>query len=69
MCGIAGIMTLRAELSSNMVCDKITHSIQHRGPDKSGLWKSSDGFVTFLHTRLSILDLSSAGDQPMISKS
>jgi asparagine synthase (glutamine-hydrolysing) len=39
--------------------------LKHRGPDDSGLWLSSDGRVCFAHRRLSIIDLSSTGHQPM----
>jgi asparagine synthase (glutamine-hydrolysing) len=37
----------------------------HRGPDGGGLWRSSDGRVGLAHRRLSIIDLTSAADQPM----
>ncbi len=43
------------------MCD----SIAHRGPDDSGLWQSPDGRVILGHRRLSIVDVSSAGHQPM----
>ena len=37
----------------------------HRGPDDSGLWESSDGQIVLGHRRLSIIDLSPSGHQPM----
>ena len=40
-------------------------TIQHRGPDDGGLWQSDDGRVVLGHRRLSIVDLSPAGHQPM----
>ena len=40
-------------------------ALRHRGPDRQGEWTSPDGSVWFGHTRLAILDLSEAGDQPM----
>lgn len=43
-------------------------AIYHRGPDSCGVWKSSDNSILFGHQRLSILDLSNAGAQPMLSK-
>jgi asparagine synthase (glutamine-hydrolysing) len=44
-----------------------TRSLRHRGPDDEGLWQSPDGSVGFGHRRLSILDLSLHGHQPMTS--
>ena len=41
----------------------------HRGPDAGGVWRSEDGKVVFGHRRLSIIDLSSNGAQPMASAS
>ena len=41
--------------------------IRHRGPDDEGVWTSPDGRAGFAHTRLSILDLTAAGHQPMQS--
>jgi asparagine synthase (glutamine-hydrolysing) len=41
----------------------------HRGPDDAGEWWSSDGRVGLAHTRLSIIDLSPAGHQPMLDAS
>ena len=63
MCGITGIADLRGldeELLSRM-----RDMMFHRGPDASGLWISSDGTVGLAHRRLSILDLSEAGRQPL----
>jgi asparagine synthase (glutamine-hydrolysing) len=40
-------------------------ALSHRGPDSSGIWTSADGRCGLGHTRLSILDLSAAGNQPM----
>jgi asparagine synthase (glutamine-hydrolysing) len=66
MCGIAGIFS--TQLSSEAV-DKCIFSMQqalrHRGPDDQGLYRSTTQPVAFAHTRLSILDLSPAGHQPM----
>jgi asparagine synthase (glutamine-hydrolysing) len=41
------------------------HKIKHRGPDGYGIWQTSDKTVTFGHRRLSILDLSETGKQPL----
>jgi asparagine synthase (glutamine-hydrolysing) len=70
MCGIAGflngasneLMRELAEISSAM-----NVSLQHRGPDDHGAWIDADAGVALVHRRLSILDLSPAGHQPMIS--
>ena len=61
MCGIAGYVgTHRPELLEPM-CD----AIAHRGPDDSGEWFDAESEVGFGHRRLSIIDLSPAGHQPM----
>ena len=74
MCGIAGIFLTnspeRAGLKSSLedLVDRMVGCIRHRGPDDKGTWVSSGaegGRVAFGHTRLSILDLSAAGHQPM----
>lgn len=63
MCGIAGYAGLnRPELLGPM-CD----AMRHRGPDDAGVWYDPDAQVGLGHRRLSILDLSSAGHQPMAS--
>lgn len=65
MCGIAGILS---EVPNSFHLEglvKMTDSILHRGPDGSGHWISEDGKVGFGHRRLSILDLSETGAQPM----
>lgn len=61
MCGIVGIVS-----STN--CDRISNCkqmISHRGPDDDGIF--SEGFLAFGHQRLSIIDLSNSGHQPMFS--
>jgi asparagine synthase (glutamine-hydrolysing) len=71
MCGIAGF--LGGEWSSagaaNSILKRMAASISHRGPDRSDVWIDADAQLGFAHTRLSIVDLSSAGDQPMHSHS
>lgn len=66
MCGIAGILNagdphLDAQPRLRVMAD----ALRHRGPDDRGQWSSPSGVAAFAHTRLSILDLSAAGRQPM----
>ena len=65
MCGIAGVIGERNPL----LAKKLLSKINHRGPDDSGYWTSSEDELPVLlcHSRLSILDLSSAGSQPFES--
>ncbi len=67
MCGIAGFCNLKYDRSSNI--EKMKEKLFHRGPDAGGSFFSEDGQVTFGHRRLSIVDLSENGAQPMISHS
>ena len=60
MCGIAGMV---GPGSSPTAVMRMTDSIRHRGPDDSGLWGADH--VQLGHRRLSIVDLSQAGHQPM----
>lgn len=62
MCGIAGVIGPQAEQAADQV-RRMLKPIGHRGPDGEGLY-SVEG-VTLGHRRLSILDLSSLGSQPM----
>ena len=61
MCGIAGIIGSRASVDT---VNAMTSLLRHRGPDGEGSW-SAPG-VVLGHRRLSIIDLSHAGDQPMV---
>lgn len=65
MCGIAGIVT-PGEAAPG-IGERFVASLQHRGPDGSGAKQVSGGglHVLLAHTRLAILDLSAAGNQPM----
>ena len=67
MCGIVGIFgNSRKEDLSASIC-KMSATLNHRGPDDSGFWIDEEGSIAFGHQRLSILDLSPAGHQPMTS--
>ena len=63
MCGITGIYNLDGRQIDSLLLQKMTDSLIHRGPDDRGFF--IDGNVGFGHRRLSIIDLSSAGRQPM----
>ncbi len=65
MCGIAGIWHFNGESLSMEKLVRFTDSIQERGPDGSGYELYENGTLGLGHRRLSILDLSEAGKQPM----
>lgn len=66
MCGITGIYSLRESIDP-AVLSSMTDALSHRGPDDSGTYVSGDGKVGLGHRRLSIIDLSERGRQPMAS--
>ena len=67
MCGIAGYV---GKTSYPYNClGEMAKAINHRGPDDRGTWYNEDEEIGLAHARLSILDLSSAGHQPMHSVS
>ncbi|RPI15684.1 MAG: asparagine synthase (glutamine-hydrolyzing) [Ignavibacteriae bacterium] len=63
MCGITGIFNVDGRPISINILRKMTDVITHRGPDSEGYWANS--FIGFGHRRLSIIDLSPLGHQPM----
>ena len=65
MCGIAGILNLNRAPVDGSDIKLMTDAIAHRGPDGEGQW--IEGNVGFGHRRLSIIDLSKNGSQPMHS--
>lgn len=68
MCGIVGLVNRRAELLNPQVAALMAHAIAHRGPDDSGVWADHKAGIALAHRRLSVLELSPAGHQPMHSK-
>lgn len=66
MCGIFGIVTRGSPLSPELL-EKATHCLAHRGPDDAGtiVLKEAGQQIGFAHARLSIIDLSPLGHQPM----
>lgn len=65
MCGLVGVASSRAQTSRQWLAAG-NRAIQHRGPDDSGEWWSAHQKVGLAHRRLSIIDLSPAGHQPML---
>src|ERR1700744_974259 len=65
MCGIAGILSADVAKISSERLKKMTTAIAHRGPDGEDNWISASGLAGLGHRRLSIIDLSAAGAQPM----
>ena len=73
MCGIAGWLktsssqkVIHSEVQHNtQIIERLIEYQQHRGPDAEGLWVSPDYSAVLGHNRLSILDLSAGGAQPM----
>jgi asparagine synthase (glutamine-hydrolysing) len=69
MCGIVGVFSFAANPERQLdECVRMRDAIKHRGPDDAGVWRSPDGRVVFGHRRLSIVDLSPAGHQPMANE-
>ena len=63
MCGIGGIINKNNKSVEELLIHQMTEIIAHRGPDSSGSYLYKN--IAFGHRRLSILDLSSSGHQPM----
>ncbi|WP_085909917.1 asparagine synthase (glutamine-hydrolyzing) [Kiloniella majae] len=69
MCGIAGFIdgTINDTDKKQSIAHAMGEAMYRRGPDGGEIWLSPDHGVAFAHRRLSIIDLSSAGQQPMAS--
>jgi asparagine synthase (glutamine-hydrolysing) len=65
MCGIAGIVAAKGLFARIEAVSAMNEVQRHRGPDGEGTWRSPDGRVALGHRRLSIVDLSEGGRQPM----
>jgi asparagine synthase (glutamine-hydrolysing) len=66
MCGIVGYWSSSSP-ASRLLAEKMASLIAHRGPDGSGAWEDDRREIALAHRRLSIIDLSEAGHQPMVS--
>ena len=70
MCGITGIWSNNGDKNEfEFEIKKMALQQRHRGPNSEGFWKDEDNLFFLAHQRLSIIDLSAAGNQPMVSKS
>ncbi|VAX19931.1 Asparagine synthetase [glutamine-hydrolyzing] [hydrothermal vent metagenome] len=72
MCGITGFVdrSLRSDSETlGRTVGRMSDTLRHRGPDDSGAWVDAEAGVALGHRRLSIIDLSENGRQPMLSAS
>jgi len=69
MCGICGIVRANGPEVDAEIVRTMAQTMRHRGPDDEGVWCSADRRVALGHRRLSIIDLSPAGHQPMADRS
>ena len=72
MCGFAGFYLNSGEeapVELEKIIANMTDKLEHRGPDDSGIWLDHKHSLALGHRRLSIVDVSSSGHQPMISAS
>lgn len=65
MCGITGFWTSRNDGGFEHIAQCMANAMTHRGPDDCGVWSDPESGLFLAHRRLSILDLSPAGHQPM----
>jgi asparagine synthase (glutamine-hydrolysing) len=67
VCGITGILNFKNHSAEQSVIQKMTDAVSHRGPDADGFFVEDE--IALGHRRLSIIDLSSAANQPFIDNS
>ena len=68
MCGVAGFLFTHQETDDPRdIVLRMAESLRHRGPDDGGSWVDETAGVALGHRRLSVIDLSADGRQPMIS--
>jgi asparagine synthase (glutamine-hydrolysing) len=72
MCGIAGFYDYQGQFGPDRIreiANAMNETIAHRGPDDSGVWVDETGRCALAQRRLSIVDLSAQGHQPMVEES
>lgn len=70
MCGIVGFVDKNGRKKENELLSMVSAmagTLQHRGPDDKGAWADGSSGIAFGHRRLSIIDISQGGHQPMVS--
>jgi asparagine synthase (glutamine-hydrolysing) len=68
MCGFTGYLSLSEKINADLLIN-MGNTLVHRGPDDGGIWHDNDAGIGLAFRRLSIVDLSSTGHQPMLSGS
>lgn len=68
MCGLVGFWSSSKRNNAISIAGRMASAITHRGPDDSGVWSNDAKTLTLAHRRLSIVELSPAGAQPMASR-
>ncbi len=71
MCGLTGFLNQSRDQTGDemlAIVGRMSHTLHHRGPDDSGAWCDAATGIALGHRRLSIVDLSPAGHQPMASR-
>ena len=69
MCGFSGFISGHiTSTDKRNILTRMGRVLSNRGPDAEGLWISDDGTLGMIHRRLAVVDLSSGGQQPMLSK-
>jgi asparagine synthase (glutamine-hydrolysing) len=66
MCGITGFWG-KGHKEDKRIAERMAQRIRSRGPDDAGVWTDAAAGLALAHRRLSIIDLSPAGHQPMNS--
>lgn len=67
MCGITGFWQYNQKINLQQAIQQMSRQLYHRGPDDGGSWIDENTVIALGHRRLSILDLSPEGHQPMLS--